>query len=404
MSSEKFDLVIVGGGIVGLGTALAISEAYPGYSLAIIEKERELATHQTGHNSGVIHSGIYYKPGSYKARLCVDGVRLLKAFCRDKSIPYEECGKIIVATAEEELPRLKVLYERGIANGIERLEIIGPERAGEIEPHAKALGALHSPTTSIVDFRQVANAMAAEIARRGGRIFLGEKVQAIKRADGLLRLESAGSTISARNLINCAGLYADVVTRMMGIDPGVMMVPFRGEYYSLRPECRLVRGLIYPVPDPQFPFLGVHFTRRIGGEYEAGPNAVLAFAREGYRMRDVNLRDLSRILAWPGFWAMARRHWRIELYELHRSMSRRVFLRALQKLVPDLQDIDLAPGGSGVRVQTVTRDGALVDDFQISEAPNAIHVLNAPSPAATASLAIGRHLAGLAARNFLLKS
>ena len=404
MNSEKFDIAIVGAGIVGLGTALAISEAYPGYTLAIVEKEREVAAHQTGHNSGVIHSGIYYKPGSYKARLCVEGVRLLKEFCREKSIPFEECGKLIVATTEQELPRLQVLYERGVANGIGRLEIIGPERAAEIEPHAKALRALHSPTTSIVDFRQVARAMAAEIVRRGGRIFLGEKVQAIRRADGLLRLETAGSTISARNLINCAGLYADTVTRMMGIDPAVMMVPFRGEYYSLRPECRLVRGLIYPVPDPQFPFLGVHFTRRISGEYEAGPNAVLAFAREGYRMRDVNLSELSRIVAWPGFWAMARRHWRIELYELYRSMSRRVFLHALQKLVPELQDSDLAPGGSGVRVQTVTRDGALVDDFQISEAPNAIHVLNAPSPAATASLAIGKHLAALAARNFLLKS
>jgi len=403
MSRESFDIAIVGGGIVGLGTALAISEAHPAYTIAIVEKEREVAAHQTGHNSGVIHSGIYYKPGSYKARLCVEGVRLLKEFCREKSVPFEECGKIIVATNEAELPRLQALYERGVANGIKNLEIIGPERAAEIEPHAKALRALHSPTTSIVDYRHVAKAMAGEIVRRGGRIFLGEKVQAIRRADSRLNLETAGSTISARNLINCAGLYADTLTRMMGIDPGVMMVPFRGEYYSLRPECRLVRGLIYPVPDPQFPFLGVHFTRRIGGEYEAGPNAVLAFAREGYRMRDVNVRELSRIVSWPGFWAMARRHWRIQVYELYRSISRRVFLRALQKLVPELRDEDLAPGGSGVRVQTVTRDGALVDDFQISEAPNAIHVLNAPSPAATASLAIGRHLAGLAARNFSLK-
>jgi L-2-hydroxyglutarate oxidase LhgO len=400
MSDEKFDIAIVGGGIVGLGTALAISQSQPGYSVAVIEKESGLAAHQTGHNSGVIHSGIYYKPGSYKARLCVDGVRLLKAFCRDHGVRYEECGKIIVATSDAELPRLQNLYDRGVANGVERLELLDSERAREIEPHARALRALHSPTTSVVDFKQVADAMAARITACGGRIFLGQKVRAIKRADGLLRLETTNSIFSARNLINCAGLYADAVTRMMSLDPGVMMVPFRGEYYSLRRECRLVRGLIYPVPDPQFPFLGVHFTKRIQGDYEAGPNAVLAFAREGYRWKNVNLSEFFSILGWPGFWAMARRHWRMELFELYRSASRRAFLRALQKLVPDLEDRDLQPGGSGVRCQTVTRDGALVDDFQIVEAPNAIHVLNAPSPAATASLAIGRHLAALAERSF----
>jgi (S)-2-hydroxyglutarate dehydrogenase len=402
MNDEKFDIAIVGGGIVGLGTALAISRRCPGYSLAIIEKESELASHQTGHNSGVIHSGIYYKPGSYKARLCVDGVRLLKTFCRDNGVRYEECGKIIVATCEAELPRLQKLYERGVANGVEGLEILDEGRAKEVEPHAKALRALRSPTTSIVDFKQVADAIAARFTACGGRIFLGERLRDIKRADGLLRLETVKSTISARNVINCAGLHADVVTRMMGLDPGVMMVPFRGEYYSLRKGCGLIRGLIYPVPDPQFPFLGVHFTRRIHGDYEAGPNAVLAFAREGYRWGNVNLSDLFSMLRWPGFWAMARRHWRMELFELYRSASRRAFLRALQKLGPDLEDQDLQPGGSGVRCQTVTRDGALIDDFQITEAPNAIHVLNAPSPAATASLAIGNHLAGLAARNFSL--
>jgi (S)-2-hydroxyglutarate dehydrogenase len=400
METDSFDIGVIGGGIVGLATALALRLQFPGQSIAIVEKEAEVAAHQTGHNSGVIHAGIYYKPGSYKAKLCVEGGRLLTEFCDIADVHYDRCGKLIVATSEEELWRLQTLYERGIANGIQGLELVGPERSREIEPHAKAIRALYSPATAIVDYAQVAQAMSKRIANDGGKIFLSARVCAIKRSDGFLYLETSRTTIRCRNLINCAGLHSDRVARMMGLRPNILLMPFRGEYYSLRPECRLVRGLIYPVPDPQFPFLGVHFTKKINGEYEAGPNAVLAFAREGYKFQNVNLKDLASMFVFAGFWKMALRHWRTQVYELYRSLSRRAFLHALQKLVPELEDKDLAPGGAGVRAQIVTADGALADDFVIVEAPHAIHVLNAPSPAATASIAIGRHIAGLAAKNF----
>ena len=280
--------------------------------------------------------------------------------------------------------------------------MIGPERIREIEPHAKALRALYSPNTAITDFTRVAAAMAAKIAERGGKVVQSAEVLAIRRSDGIFHLETASQTIGCRHLINCAGLHSDRIARMMGLRIDSRLIPFRGEYYLLRPECRLVRGLIYPVPDPEFPFLGVHFTKRIQGGYEAGPNAVLAFAREGYKFRDVCLRDLRDMFCFAGFWAMARRYWRTEVYEIYRSLSKRAFLRALQKLVPDLTGRDIAPGGSGVRAQVVTADGSLVDDFLIVEAPNAINVLNAPSPAATASIAIGRRIADLAANSFSL--
>lgn len=403
MSSEKHEIAILGGGILGLGTALALTEQYPRHSVVVIEKEPELATHQTGHNSGVIHAGIYYKPGSYKARLCVSGVRLLTDFCEANKVPYERCGKLIVATSEDELPRLQNLHERGTANGIPGLELIGPEQAHEIEPHARAVRGLYSPNTAIVDYRKVADAMAARVTERGGQVIKGTRVQAIRRSGGFLYFETNRNTVCSRYLINCGGLHSDKVARFMGLRPDVQIIPFRGEYYTLRPECRLVRGLIYPVPDPEFPFLGVHFTKRIQGDYEAGPNAVLAFAREGYRFTQVRWGDLLQMFAFPGFWAMAVKYWQMEVYELYRSLSRSAFLRALQRLVPELEDKDMAPGGSGVRAQAVTRKGSLVDDFQIIEAPNAIHVLNAPSPAATASIAIGRHIAGLASASFGLK-
>jgi (S)-2-hydroxyglutarate dehydrogenase len=402
METESFDIGVIGGGIVGLATAMALKSQFPGQSIAIVEKEAEVATHQTGHNSGVIHAGIYYKPGSYKAKLCVEGGRLLTEFCDMADVRYDRCGKLIVATSEEELPRLQSLYERGTANGIQGLELVGPERSHEIEPHAKAIRALYSPITAIVDYTQVAQAMAKRIANDGGKIFLSAEVRAIKQSDGFLYIETSRTTIRCRNLINCAGLYSDRVARMMELRANILLMPFRGEYYSLRPKCRLVRGLIYPVPDPQFPFLGVHFTRKINGEYEAGPNAVLAFAREGYKFQNVNLKDLASMFVFAGFWKMALRHWRTQVYELYRSLSRRAFLRALQKLVPELEDKDLAPGGAGVRAQIVMADGALADDFVIIEAPHAIHVLNAPSPAATASIAIGRHIVGLASRSFNL--
>jgi (S)-2-hydroxyglutarate dehydrogenase len=399
MEAESFDIGVIGGGIVGLATAMALITQFPGKSIAVIEKEPEVAAHQTGHNSGVIHAGIYYKPGSYKAKLCVEGGRLLTEFCDISGVRYERCGKLIVATSEEELPRLQTLFERGAANGIQGLELVGPERSREIEPHAKSIRALYSPVTAIVDYTQVSQAMAKRITDSGGRIFLSAEVSAIIQRE-FLYLETNRATIRCRDLINCAGLYSDRVARMMGLHPNILLMPFRGEYYSLSPECRRVRGLIYPVPDPQFPFLGVHFTKKIHGGYEAGPNAVLAFAREGYKFRNVNLRDLASMFGFAGFWKMASRHWRTQAYELYRSLSRRAFLHALQKLVPELEDKDLAPGGSGVRAQIVTAEGDLADDFVIVEAPNAIHVLNAPSPAATASIAIGRHIAELAAKNF----
>jgi L-2-hydroxyglutarate oxidase len=401
---QNHDIAIIGGGIVGLATALALNAQFPRRSIAIIEKEPEVALHQTGRNSGVIHAGIYYKPGSYKARLCVEGGRLLMEFCERNGVPCERCGKLIVATSEEEVPRLQALYERGTANGIQGLELIGPERTREIEPHARAVRALYSPNTGITDYKLVAEAMAKNFRETGGQIFLSSRVLSLHRADDGFNLETTGSPVRARYLINCAGLFADRIARLMGLRPDIRLIPFRGEYYSLIPECRLVRSLIYPVPDPQFPFLGVHFTRRIQGGFEAGPNAVLAFAREGYALADFSLKDLSEMFGFRGFWTMAWRHWRTQIYELHRSMSRAAFLRSLQKLVPELKDSDLAPGGSGVRAQIVTGEGTLVDDFLIVEAPNAVNVLNAPSPAATASIAIGKHIAGLASKSFGLSS
>jgi L-2-hydroxyglutarate oxidase len=402
MVQENFDIAIIGGGIVGLATALALKSQFPKYSLAVIEKESQLASHQTGHNSGVIHAGIYYRPGSHKAKLCVEGARLMMEFCEANDVTYERCGKLIVATEENELPQLQNLYERGTANGIRGLEMIEPERVREIEPHAKAIRALYSPNTAITDFSRVSEAMASRIAEKDGRIFLSSQVHAITRSDNVFHLETTRSAIRCRNLINCAGLYADKISKMAGLEPNALIIPFRGEYYSLSAESGLVRGLIYPVPNPEFPFLGVHFTKRINGEYEAGPNAVLAFSREGYTLWDISLKDLFSMFGFKGFWAMAGRYWRVQAYELYRSMSRRVFLNALQKLVPELKDKDMGPGGSGVRAQVVTAEGALVDDFLIVEASNVVSVLNAPSPAATASIAIGKHIAGLALKSFNL--
>lgn len=394
-----YDIVIVGGGIIGLSTAMAMQARFPGRSLAVLEKEPGVALHQTGRNSGVIHSGIYYRPGSHKATLCVEGARLLYAFCRDHGVPCERCGKLIVATTGGELPRLEALYERGRANGIPGLEMIPPGRVREIEPHAHAVGALYSPETGITDYRLVAEAMAADITKAGGRILLSCAVAGIDRDGAGHRIETRRGAVRCRFLVNCAGLQADRVAAMTGADTDVLLLPFRGEYFTLKKGCRLVRNLIYPVPDPRFPFLGVHFTRKINGEYEAGPNAVLAFAREGYRVRDICWQDLAAMARHPAFWKMAWRYWNVQAYELYRSLSRRAFLAALKKLVPELEDRDIDRGGSGVRAQVVTSDGRLADDFIIAKSPCALNVLNAPSPAATASIAIGRHIADLAERH-----
>jgi (S)-2-hydroxyglutarate dehydrogenase len=398
------DIAVIGGGIVGLATALALTEAAPRARLVILDKEPRLASHQTGHNSGVIHSGIYYKPGSLKARLCVQGARLMKEFCDAHGVGWEACGKVIVATDEAELPRLASIHERGTANGLKGLRLLSGVEVAEHEPHCRALRALLVPETGIVDYGQVAEKMAARLQERGTEILTGAHVTAIRRrADGLT-LETPRAAVHARYLINCAGLYSDRVAALMGIRPEVQIIPFRGEYYMLRPDRRaLVRNLIYPVPDPEFPFLGVHFTRTVHGDVEAGPNAVLAFAREGYRLGTVRPGELLGTLTYAGFWRMARRYWRMGSYELYRSASKAAFVRSLQKLVPEIQAADIERGGAGVRAQAVSPDGSLVDDFKISVTEGAIHVVNAPSPAATASLAIGRHIAGLAGETFTLR-
>lgn len=394
---SRCDIALVGGGIVGLATALALVERAPDLRLAVLEKEADVGRHQTGHNSGVIHAGIYYRPGSYKAKLCVEGVRLMKAFCARNGVEYEECGKVVLATREDERPALEELYRRGVANGVPGLRMLDPEGLREIEPHAAAVCALHSPYTAIVDFGRVAAAMHRNLEAAGAEVRTSTTLQCARLADGMLYLETDRGVVQTRYAVNCAGLHADRVARLMGAAPQTRIVPFRGEYYTLRRNRTLVRALIYPVPDPRFPFLGVHFTKRITGEIEAGPNAVLAFAREGYRFADIDLRDFTGTLTFGGFWRMTARYWRTGLAELHRSLSKRAFCRGLQRLVPGIDEDDLIPGGSGVRAQAVGADGSLVDDFTIVEGPRAVHVLNAPSPAATASLAIGRHIASLVA-------
>ncbi len=401
MESQEYDVAIVGGGIIGLSTAMHLMERFPRLRVAVVEKENELAAHQTGHNSGVIHSGIYYRPGSHKARFCVAGVRKLLDFCDENEIEYEQCGKVIVATDESELGRLEGLYERGRANGVEGLELVGPERLAEIEPHASGVKALWSPRTGIVDYRKVTAAYASRFEEAGGDIFSGTAVKNIERSAGSLALETTRGTVRARHLINCAGLYADRVAGMVEERVDVRIIPFRGEYYTLRPESHhLVSGLIYPVPDPRFPFLGVHYTRNINGSVEAGPNAVLALSREGYRKRDVDIGETWGSVSYPGFWRMTLKHWRTGLGEMHRSYRKGVFLRDLQRLLPDIREADLAPGGSGVRAQAVARDGALLDDFNIIRGREAVHVLNAPSPGATSSLAIGEYIVDLAGDAF----
>jgi (S)-2-hydroxyglutarate dehydrogenase len=400
---NSYDIAIIGGGIIGLATARALSERAPRARLVVLEKEAKLATHQTGNNSGVIHSGIYYKPGSYKAKLCVEGKGLMLDFCGKHGIRVDHVGKVIVATEQAELPRLQTLYERGVANGVP-VEMIDPGQLREIEPHANAIRAIRSPSTAIVDYKEVCAAMTRELTDRGVTIRTNAQVTAIKRRAGTIELVTPGGAVPATRIVNCAGLYSDVVARMAGARVDVRIIPFRGEYYMIRPERQdIVRGLIYPVPDPEFPFLGVHLTRTVHGEVEAGPNAVLAFAREGYKFAKVRPGELAGTLTYSGFWQMARKYWRTGSYEMYRSLSKSAFVTALQRLVPALRPEDVSRGGAGVRAQAVSPDGSLVDDFRIVAEADAIHVLNAPSPGATASLAIGRHIAGLATETFGFK-
>lgn len=406
MDSPTYDLTVVGGGIVGLATAMQVLEKYPRLKLVLMEKEEQLARHQTGHNSGVIHSGIYYRPGSVKAQTCVTGRKALIDFCDREGISYELCGKVIVATSEEELPRLEELHRRGVANNVQGLEMIGPERLKEIEPHANGIKALRAPSTGIIDFTKVAQAYATRIRKMGGEIRTSQQVRNIVPTDGGLVIETPSTEFRSKFLINCAGLFSDRVARMMSRsrpETDLRIIPFRGEYYMIVPEKRhLVRGLIYPVPDPRFPFLGVHFTRTIHGDVEAGPNAVLALAREGYRKTDVNFSHAWQILSYKGFWSMAGKYWKMGMEEMYRSISKPAFVKALQRLLPDIRSEDLVPGGAGVRAQAVSATGALLDDFVIEQTGNAIHVLNAPSPGATASLAIGQKIVEMASKTFSL--
>jgi L-2-hydroxyglutarate oxidase len=392
MPDQHYDLIVIGAGIVGLATALESMHRSPQTRVLVLDKEDRVAAHQTGHNSGVIHSGIYYRPGSLKARLCVDGVRRMVEFCREHNIAHEVCGKVVVATSESELPALQEIHRRAEANSVPGVQMIGPERLQELEPHTVGIRALHVASTGIVDYKDVAKKYAELIEAAGGKVLLGAEVVGIRRG-GATVIETRAGAFSARLVVNCAGLYSDRVARMAGDDPEVQVVPFRGEYYQIAPERRgLVRNLIYPVPDPALPFLGVHFTRRVDGMVEAGPNAVLAMRREGYRKTDFSAGELASALAFPGFWKMARRFWRTGIHEYYRSFSKPTFTRALQKLLPEIREQDLAPGGSGVRAQAVDKNGKLIDDFHIVHSAGMVHVLNVPSPAATASLAIAREI------------
>ncbi|HEY3761927.1 MAG TPA: L-2-hydroxyglutarate oxidase [Verrucomicrobiae bacterium] len=389
-----YDVTIVGGGIVGLATAYRLQEQKPGLKLLLLEKETKLAQHQTGNNSGVLHAGLYYKPGSAKAQCAVQGLQQMVAFCREHGIAHEQCGKIVVATEERELPKLEDLWKRGNENGLQGLRKLTPAQIKEIEPHAAGIAAIHVPQEGIVDYPAVCEKLGELIKQKGGVIQLGARVNKIAAESDGWRVETPLLNYSTKFVITCGGLHADRLVSASGQKPSAKVVPFRGEYYVIKKERQhLVRHLIYPVPDPKFPFLGVHFTRLIHGGIEAGPNAVLAFAREGYKWTDVNLRDLAESLTFPGLWRFLAKYPSICGYEIRRSLSRAEFCRSLQKLVPEIQSSDLEPGGAGVRAQAMTPQGSLVEDFHFEQARGILHVVNAPSPAATASLAIGQRIA-----------
>lgn len=400
--STQYDIIFIGGGIVGTASALKLLEK-KNLRILLIEAEDTLAKHQTGNNSGVIHSGLYYKPGSLKALNCTRGREMLYQFCEEHSIPHERCGKIVVATDESELSQLKMLEERGIANGLVGIKRLTKEEIKEYEPYSNGIEALYVPQTGIVDYVAVTNKYAKLIMKNGGEIKLKSKAVSIKVNCNQIVVCTEEDEFKSKYLVNCGGLYSDKVAKMSGVNPDVKIIPFRGEYYELKKDKQhLVKNLIYPVPDPQFPFLGVHFTRMIHGGVEAGPNAVLAFKRTGYKKSDIDISQITEMLLYPGFWKMAKKHYKMGWEEFKRSFSKKLFVKSLQKLIPELAEDDIIPGGAGVRAQALDRNGKLLDDFRIIQTDKMIHVLNAPSPAATASLSIGDTISDMIIKNFNL--
>ena len=390
---KKFDISIIGGGIVGLATAMYAKEKYPEKTICVFEKENILAKHQTGNNSGVIHAGIYYQPNSQKAKFCWPGSLLLRKFCDQNEIEYEMCGKLIIATKEDEIERLNNLHERGLKNGVKGLELIDKQKIKEIEPYVEAIKGLWSPNTGIIDYKKLTEAYANIFNNNGGLILKNHELMNIEENDKSLILETNIGEYETNYLINCSGLFADRVAKMMDLDFDVRIVPFRGEYYTLTNESeKMVNGLIYPVPDPDLPFLGVHFTKRINGEVEAGPNAVMAYSREGYKKFDINLKDMYESFSYPGFWKMVKSNWKTGLSEQYRSLNKLKFVKSLQTLIPSISSKDLTNPGAGVRAQAIDKNGNLLQDFSIVKTNNSLHVLSAPSPGATSSLKIAEHL------------
>ncbi|TAH26055.1 MAG: L-2-hydroxyglutarate oxidase [Cytophagales bacterium] len=397
----QYDIIVIGGGIVGLASALKMKVYRPELKILVLEKEKQIAKHQTGNNSGVIHSGIYYKPGSLKAKNCIEGYKELISFCERENIPFELCGKIIVATKKEELPALEQIKQRGIQNGLQNLKNLNSEEIKNFEPHCSGIAGIHVPQTGIVDYKLVAEKYADNFKSLEGNIHLSEKVIDIKRYKDRVELITDKTTYNTKMVVNCAGLFSDRIAALTQKQLPLRIVPFRGEYYELKKEKEyLIKNLIYPVPNPDFPFLGVHFTRRISGGIEAGPNAVWAFKREGYKKYDFNFKDVYDAITWPGFRKVAKKYWRVGFDEIYRSWSKDAFTRALQELVPEVQKDDLVTGGAGVRAQACDKNGGLIDDFLILEEKNIINVCNAPSPAATSSYAIGKYVAQLALKHF----